>query len=389
LLQNLTKLLPGLLACVLLAAVAWWLSDLLKQQAQLLLEPLVIGIVLGIALSALGLNRPWLKPGVAFSARQVLELAIVLLGFKLSFARLAALGGPALLGVVLFVPLIVLAAVPLGRLFRLPPRLAVLIGVGSGICGSSAIAAVAPVIGAEEADAALAVSGLSVLGAGGVLLYAAINHALPLSDAQYGVWAGLSMQAVPNALAAAFARSAAAGDIGTIVKMARVALLAPLALGLALWFRPRPENAGLQARSPASGVPRPLSTDPAAQPSTEPADGLADDADRGLRTSGKPLAVQAAGPKTRAPRAPGVPLYVILFIAAGALNSTGWAPAAWSKACADASALLMIVAMSALGLGVDFASLRKRAGPAFTMSALLFLLVAASAYAWSLWVVQR
>jgi uncharacterized membrane protein YadS len=196
-----------------------------------------------------------------------------------------------------------------------------------------------------------------------VLLYAAINHLLPLTDVQYGVWAGLSMQAVPNALAAAFARSPAAGDVGTIVKMARVALLAPIALGLALWFRPRRE-AAWQHPSAATEF-----------------------GDEELRLPSS-LPTHEAGLKTRAPaRAPGVPLYVILFVLAGALNSTGWLPGPLTDACAQASAWLMIVAMSALGLGVDFASLRQRAGPAFTMSAVLFLMVALSAFAWSAWVV--
>lgn len=326
-------ILPGLLLSCVIAAAAWLLSGWLSRW--LLLEALVIGILLGIAVSAVLGSRAVLKPGVGFSARTLLELAIILLGFKLSFAKLAALGGPALLGVVLFVPLIVLAAIPLGRLFGLSPKLAVLIGVGSGICGSSAIAAVAPVIRADDEDAALAVSGLSVLGAGAVLLFAAFTHSIPLSDTQWGVWAGLSMQAVPNAIAAAFARSTEAGDVGTIVKMARVALLAPIALGLAWWF----------SRS----------------------------------SSGNPDGEAAA---------PGVPLYVILFVLAGALNSTGWLPELASTRCAQASSILMLVAMSALGLQVDFASLRKRAGPAFVMSCVLFLAVAASAYAWSAWVVR-
>jgi uncharacterized integral membrane protein (TIGR00698 family) len=357
--RNLVSLLPGVALSCAIAAAAWLLSGLLKPY--LLLEPLVLGILLGIALTAVLGQRPALKPGVTFSSKQLLELAIVLLGFKLSFTKLATLGGPALLGVVLFVPLIVLAAVPLGRLFRLPPKLAVLIGVGSGICGSSAIAAVAPVIGADDEDAALAVSGLSVLGAAAVLLAAAFSHAVALSDTQWGVWAGLSMQAVPNALAAAFARSEAAGDVGTMVKMARVALLAPIALGLAWWFR-HTGSAGLQTRSSTADISR------------EPGgDGKVSSAARG----------KDATLKSRAPANPGVPLYVVLFILAGALNSTGWLPSALSSACAQASALLMVVAMSALGLGVDFASLKKRAGPAFAMSTLLFLLVAMSAYAWS------
>jgi uncharacterized integral membrane protein (TIGR00698 family) len=366
LLRAIPKLLPGLALAIAVAALAWVLSALLKPY--LLLEPLVIAILLGIGLAAAIGSKPVLKPGTTFAARTILELAIVLLGFKLSFAKLAALGAPVLIAVLMFVPVIVLAAIPLGRLFGLPLKLAVLIGVGSGICGSSAIAAVAPCIGADDEDAALAVSGLSVLGAVAVLVYAAVCHALALTDGQYGVWAGLSLQAVPNALAAAFARSDVAGEAGTIVKMARVALLAPIALGLALWFRPM-ERGSIDPQSP-QGPAR---------------DGDAADG----RAQGPPASRQEeeAALKRRAPGRVPIPLYVILFIAAAALNSTGMVRPALTMICANASALLMVVAMAALGLGVDFASLRKRAGPALAMSCVLFLAVAASAYAWSAWVV--
>jgi uncharacterized integral membrane protein (TIGR00698 family) len=329
----LSRFIPGLAVSALLAALASWICSALR--GSLILEPLVAGMLLGILLTALLGTQAPLKPGLDLGSRTLLEAAIVLLGFRLNFAQIAALGPAALLGVVLFVPLIVLAAALLGRLWKLDPRLAVLIGVGSGICGSSAIAAVAPCIGAQEEDSALAISGLSVLGALAVIAFSAAAFSVSLSEPQYGVWAGLSLQAVPNAIAAAHARGLEAGDVGTVVKMARVALLAPLALLLSLIF---------QSRAGAD-----------------------------------------ESPGTR--RAIGVPLYVILFIAAATLNSLGWVPASLSSLLARGSALLMLLAMTALGLGVDVRGLRHKAGPAFSLSVVLFLLVAASAYAWARWVV--
>jgi uncharacterized integral membrane protein (TIGR00698 family) len=295
----------------------------------------VLAVLLGLACGFFPLPRPTLKPGLDFTARTILEAGVVLLGFKLDFKHLAQLGPLALAGVVVLVPLVVLAGYWLGRAFKLNPKLAVLIGVGSGICGSSAIAAVAPCIEADEKDSVLAVGGLSVLGALAVVAYTALAYVVPLSDVQFGVWSGLSMQAVANAIAAAFARGEHAGEIGTLVKMARVALLAPLSLLLAWRFTPR-DSAHLDAK----GRPK-------------------------LRMSG-------------------IPVYVLLFIGAAIIGSTGLVPAEVAKLLGLLSAILIAGAMAALGLNVDPRTLGKAAGPALAVSAILFCFVALISYVWAL-----
>ncbi|MCC7478649.1 putative sulfate exporter family transporter [bacterium] len=329
---SLRSLLPGLGLVALVSAIAWFAAGWINQFFPM--EPVVLGVLLGLAVGLFQLPRPALKPGVDFAARSILEAGVVLLGFKLDFRHLLELGPWALVGVVVLVPLVVLAGIALGRAFRLSPKLAVLIGVGSGICGSSAIAAVAPCIEAEEKDSVLAIGGLSVLGALAVIAYTALSYVVPLSDIQFGVWSGLSMQAVANAIAAAFARGDTAGEIGTLVKMARVALLAPLSLLLAWRFTPR-DVQHLDARGRLK-----------------------------LRMSG-------------------IPVYVLLFIAAAIVGSSGLVPEAALKWLGLGSAILIASAMAALGLSVDARALKNNAGPAILVSTLLFVFVALISYAWA------
>ncbi len=315
------------------SAAAWFLADWISQWFPM--EPVVVGVLLGLAVGLFQLPRQKLKPGIDFAGKTILEAGVVLLGFKLDFRHLMELGPLALVGVVILVPLVVLAGIGLGRLFGLSPKLAVLIGVGSGICGSSAIAAVAPCIEAEEKESVLAIGGLSVLGAFAVIVYTALSYVVPLTNIQYGVWSGLSMQAVANAIAAAFARGDTAGEIGTLVKMARVALLAPLSLLLAWRYTPR-DTQHLDARGKLK-----------------------------LRMSG-------------------IPMYVLLFIAAAIVGSSGLVPQAALKWLGLGSAIMIASAMAALGLSVDARSLRQSAGPAIAASALLFLFVAGISYVWAL-----
>ncbi len=120
-----------------------------------------------------------------------------MLGFKLNFQALIELGPKMSLVVVAFVPLVLVTATFLGRKMGIGKKLAVLIGVGSSICGASAIVAMAPTINAEDDDAIIAVGVVSLLGAVGVLVYSAFAAVSPLTDIQYGLWSGLSLQAWP------------------------------------------------------------------------------------------------------------------------------------------------------------------------------------------------
>jgi uncharacterized integral membrane protein (TIGR00698 family) len=160
-------------------------------------------------------------------ARRVIPITIVLTGAGLNLMRIAAVGSTALLITVICIVLSMAAAVWFGRLFGVWSRTGLLIGAGTAICGTSAIVAVAPVIEAEDQDLMLSIGTVNILGLGLMFLLPALGGVLHLKDEAFGVWAGTSIHAVPQVVAAAFAYSPQAGALATLVKLVRVTLLAP------------------------------------------------------------------------------------------------------------------------------------------------------------------
>jgi len=223
---------------LLLTAAISLISILLNRYSIHFIETLTIGIILGLLVAnTFNLSKDF-KPGISFSLKKILKWGIVLLGVKLNFSLLISLG-PKILGLILFLITVALTgAYLLGKLGHLSKKLSVLLGVGSSICGASAIVAMGPVIHADDEDVAISVTVISLLGAIGVILYSFAGKYLPLTDLQYGIWSGSSLQGVAHALAAAGARGPenVSLEIGTIVKMARVAMLGPVAVILGLIF---------------------------------------------------------------------------------------------------------------------------------------------------------
>jgi uncharacterized integral membrane protein (TIGR00698 family) len=332
LLGNVRKLAPGLLAVYLVAVVSGLFSRMRAPTVSL--EALTIGIILGTALGSLVRLPAVLKPGFTFSSDMLLRAGIILLGFKLDFRSLVGLGPKVLILVLVLVPATLLLACALGRVLKADVRLSALVGVGSCICGTSAIAAVAPVVGASKEDSVVAISVVSFLGAIGVFVYSTVGLTDSLTDAQYGVWSGATLPAVAHCLAAAFARGGAAGEIGTLVKMARVVLLVPVALALGLAFGRGGDEAGV------SPVPRSAARRATAQ----------------------------------------FPTYVLWFVLAGLVRSTGLVPVAVLGATAKLSATLILMAMIAMGLGVDFRSIRDRGLKGLVLGSLVLLALSATVY---------
>ncbi|HEV2128873.1 MAG TPA: putative sulfate exporter family transporter [Thermomicrobiales bacterium] len=271
-----------------------------------LLEPLVLALILGVVVRALWQPPAVFEPGIAFGAKQVLELAIVLIGVSLALGTLVDAGARLAVAILLLVSMTIALGVTLGRAAGLPVKLAVLIGVGNAICGNSAIAAVAPVIRARKQDVASAIALTAVLGIGVVLTLPLLVPLLAISDPEYGVVAGLSVYAVPQVLAATFPVSATAGQVASLVKLSRVLLLGPTVAILAILFRERDAEAG-----------------------------------SGLTFSKL------------------VPWFVIGFGIAVALRSAGLVPEAVSDAARESSRVLTAVAMAGLGLSVDIRSVRE------------------------------
>jgi uncharacterized integral membrane protein (TIGR00698 family) len=175
-----------------------------------------------------------IEPGVQFAAKQILEIAVFLLGATMDVPRLFASGPLLAIGIVLLVCAALGAGYAIGRLAGLSPNLSILVASGNAICGNSAIAAVAPVIGADREDVAASIALTAVLGVVVVLLLPLMVPLARLTPQQYGVLAGLTVYSVPQVLAAAFAVSAISGQVATVVKLARVLMLGPVVTFFAL-----------------------------------------------------------------------------------------------------------------------------------------------------------
>lgn len=327
-------LLPGLALCALLAAASWlvaeWEARLLGQPV---VEALVVAILLGMAVRTARPLPAAAEPGTRFAAREVLEVAVLLLGASVDLPLLLRAGPALAVGIVLLVVLGLAASYAIGRLLGLERSLAVLVACGNSICGNSAIAAVAPVIDADPEHVATAIAFTAILGVLVVLGLPLLQQPLELSHYQYGVLAGLTVYSVPQVLAAAFPVSALAGQVGTLVKLVRVLMLGPVVLFFALVHR--------RAR--------------------------------------RPTAHSGGWHGARVPLTRYVPWFIVGFLALAALRSAGVVPPALAESTRTLSSWLTIVAMAALGLGVDVRALRSVGRPVIaTVSGSLAVLVVLS-----------
>jgi len=229
------SLIPGLLACAAVAVAAVAVQTLeLRLFGRGWVDAIVLAILIGAAVRSIWTPPAALRPGVEFSARTLLEIAVVLLGASVSAATVMAIGPGLLFGTVLVVGLAIVVSYGIGRLLRLPRRMAVLIACGNAICGNSAIAAVAPVIDADAEDVSAAIAFTAVLGVVVVLTLPLLGAALAMSDVRYGTLAGLTVYAVPQVLAATVPVGAVANQAGTLIKLVRVLMLGPVCLALAV-----------------------------------------------------------------------------------------------------------------------------------------------------------
>jgi uncharacterized integral membrane protein (TIGR00698 family) len=318
----------GVALCALLSLVALTIQALEERLVgHPYVEAIVLAILLGTAIRTLWEpGRRW-RAGVAFTAKQLLEVAVALLGASLTIAAIAA-SGVVLLGAIVAVVIVTLAvSFGISRALGLSVRLSILIACGNSICGNSAIAAVAPVIGASTDDVASSISFTAVLGVIVVLGLPLLIPLLHLSESQYGILAGMTVYAVPQVLAATMPAGLVSTQIGTLVKLIRVMMLGPVVACIAVSAR-----------------------------------GL-----RGDRSSG--IAEPNSFFKT-------VPWFIVAFFVLAALRSLSLLPTAAVFPLQKTASILTVMSMAALGLGVDLRVISRLGGrvtAAVTLS-LLFLL---------------
>ena len=247
---GLTTLAPGLLLTALLATGGFLLADLPWVKQQLHVSALLLVILLGMALKSVVPIPAMVEPGVRLAQRPLLRWAVAGLGFRLSLGELWKIGAPAL-GVVVISTLASLAfgwwiAARLG----VSRKLGLLLGVGGAICGASAVVAADSVVQGEKRDSALALGVITLLGTVGIVIYPLIGRGLGMSDFLYGVWDGASLHEMAQVVAAGFGVSEEAARVATVVKLARITLLAPVVFWLAWSLRRQAGTTGAAAGRP-------------------------------------------------------------------------------------------------------------------------------------------
>jgi len=317
----LVRFLPGIALCGVVAVVAAGLQGAESRFfGEAYLEAIVLAILLGVALRTVWHPGAVWQDGINFSGKILLEIAVVLLGASVSARTVVALGPALLLGIMAVVAVAICCAYAISRVFGLPQKMAILVACGNSICGNSAIAAVAPVIGAEGDDIAASIAFTAVLGVITVLLLPLLVPILKLSLTQYGVLAGLTVYAVPQVLAATLPIGALSNQVGTVVKLVRVLMLGPVVLSLSLLLR---------------------------------------------RSGAKPKFYEL------------VPWFIIGFLVVLGVRSAGFIPAGLLLPVKNTAAWLTTISMAALGLGVDVGVV-ARAGFRVTAAVTVSLLVLAA-----------
>ena len=311
--------LPGVLLATFLAGVAWQLA------AFPLLAPvgtLCLALLVGMAWRATFGEIQGTAPGIKVAAKTLLRLGIVLLGVRLNYA-LVATAGPGVLALDLAVVVVGISGIAwLARRVGLPRDVGILMAVGTGICGASAVVAAGTVIKAKEEDTTAGVALMGLLGTLGVFAYAALGPWLHLPEATMGVMVGSTLHEVAQVAAAAFNFGPACVDVATMVKLTRVVLLAPALIVVG----------AIHQRAQAAEV----------------------------------------GRVTYSWREPPVPWFVIGFLVVGVFNTLGVLTPVQAHVT-TASVLLMAIAMAAMGLNTDWAMLKRLGWKALAVGWLGFM----------------
>ncbi len=333
---------PGLALALAVAAAATVAGEFVP-----LVGSAVPGAVIGAAIALVVKPGARLAPGLRWASTFVLQCSVVLLGAQLSLGEAARVGVSSLPVMLGTLAVCLGAAWLYGRLLGVPRDLRTLIGVGTGICGGSAIAAASPVIEAASADVAYAISTIFLFNIAAVLAFPLLGHALGLGQQSFGLFAGTAVNDTSSVVATATTYGAAATSHAVVVKLVRTLMIIPVCLGLsALTARRQRGPASPASASPASATASPASS--------------------------------TAGPAKKVNPVKLVPWFLVGFVAVAGVNSAGLIPAAAHSPLQHLSVFLVAVALSAIGLSTDVAALRRAGARPLLLGALLWVTVAAA-----------
>lgn len=307
---------PGILVSAIIAAAAFSLHQVPGLG---ILSPAILAVIAGIAFANLVGVPAHAEAGIAFCQRSLLRFAIVLLGFQLTLSQALSIGLAGIAGIGLAVLATYMFTLLLGRILGVEPRLTQLIAAGTSICGASAIVAANAVTRARDEDVAYAVASVTLFGTIAMFSYPMLAPVFGLDAHSFGVWVGASIHEVAQVVGAGFQNGQESGEIATVTKLSRVAMLAPMILSIGLLARRR--TAGADAAKPP------------------------------------------------------VPWFVLAFVAVVGLNTFIPLPAATKTLLSLATTVMLAVGLAAMGLKTNVNDIRSRGlKPLFlALSAFLFI----------------
>ena len=312
----------GLLASIAVAIVSITITQFISFSTATI--AIIVGMIVGnIFYSIFHAEESQFKSGVKFAEKDLLMFAIALMGINLNFTMLANLGVKTILIIVLGMVFTIFMGVLLGKLFKLNPKLSLMIGIGNGVCGSSAIAATSSIAKVKSNDIGISIALVNLMGTIGIFLAPFLAHLLGFSDIQAGVFTGNTLQAVGQAVAAGFSISDEAGHYATVVKMGRVLLLVPLVLIL-IYIAKKESMKEAEEVSQKGKI--------------------------------------------------GIPSFILWFVFFSVIASLGLLPKEVEILISSVSHYITLIAMSAIGLMIHFGTIIKSAGTAFKVSSVLFAL---------------
>ena len=306
------KYVPGFALILAIALPARFIQSQVTVNEKEVVSAVAIAIILGILIRNLVSIPDSCKPGTSFAVKRILRIGIGLMGAQLSLGQVLKTGATSVLVVAICIVLAILVVRFISMRMGMSDRLGTLLGVGTSICGVSAIVATAPVIEAREEETSLAVGTITVFGLLAVLLYPLLGRLWGLSDTFFGTWAGTAVNDTSQVVATGLIYSQRAGEIATVVKLTRNLFMAPVIVALSWFYLKRRQAEG---RSKGSG--------------------------KGIKLHQV------------------VPIFVLGFIGMAILNSLGAFPPAIRQGIQTVSQFLIVCALAGVGLETHVVAMKK------------------------------
>ena len=298
----------GVAICFAVAALSVLVEKLIPGE---LLGASIIALFMGTIINSF-FHPAWMKPALKFASKKILKAAIVLLGASLSIRTIMSVGQMTFFVMIFTFAMCFGGGYFIRKMFGLNWKLSNLISAGTGICGGSAVAAIAPVIDADDKDIAFAMSSTFLFDMVMIALYPLMGKALGMTDIAYGIWAGTSVNDTASVVASGYAFSEAAGDFATMVKLTRTIAIIPTVLVFA-WI--------------------------------------------GVRMKKKEMQATGDGKKVNMMKI--IPWFIGGFLLLAVLNSVGCIPVAVAAGIKSTSKFLMVTALAAIGLSTSITDFKK------------------------------